>query len=166
MDDKLKIRNRIFWSALAICFAVLAAGNVHAEIFKCINESGNTEFSDRPCGDKSEKNTTNEPVKSDVNLGSQGDLSDLEHANDLHVLDRDIKMTEQLIADLEKQYESRNKQLDEMYESASTTSGGDRLRRSIIHEKEQLLLQHKSDMEKAYAILESQNGRKAALIAK
>ena len=77
----------------------------HAQVYKCVDEAGATQFSDLPCGKTTEKVTIDAPASSGINMGASMVVSD-----DIKILEAQeyIYKIKEVFARRSEDYERQN----------------------------------------------------------
>ena len=101
----------MFLKTTALIFLAHFSQFSSAEIYKCTDQYGQPEYSDRPCAEDAEVIEVN-TSSSGINLGSQGDFSEVKKNNDLYDSERKISRLEKEIKKLGAQ---RDTEVTELY---------------------------------------------------
>ena len=144
----------------AVTFWLLgASASTYAQIYKCIDESGTTQFSDKPCAQNAEEITIDVPASSGVNLGEKVD----EAEKDARQLDREIKQLERKIAKIEKTFDKNMAALSKEFDEAPNTSVGLYRKETILLEMRNLKTQYQMGVMPATRLLSTMKAKKSAI---
>ena len=115
--EKLTFRQRqnvmnttLLQTSLGVLLAIITH-TASAEIYKCTGQDGQTQFSDKPCAKDAEIIEVG-TSSSGINLGSQGDYSNIERDNNLTDSERKIA---RLKNDIEKLKKQQSKETSELF---------------------------------------------------
>ena len=133
--------------------------STYAQIYKCVGESGATQFSDKPCGKSAEEITVDVPATSGVSLAEPVS----EDEKDARQLDREIKQLERKIAKIEKTFDKNMAALSKEFDEAPNTSVGLYRKETILLEMRNLKTQYQMGVMPATRLLSTMKAKKSAI---
>ena len=133
--------------------------STYAQIYKCVGESGATQFSDKPCGKSAEEITVDVPATSGVSLAEPVS----EDEKDARQLDREIKQLERKISKMEKEFDRKISALNKEFEDAPDTSIGLYRKETILLDMKNTKTQYQRSILPATNLLRTLKGKRNAI---
>jgi len=156
---------RGYWLKYWCCglFVLVFSAVVQAEIFKCVTDGGQTEFSDKPCAPDAEKITV-DTGNTGANLGSQGDYSKVEGSNDLLALDKQIQALDKKLNRMQNDFDRKYGALRKEFNESPNTSIGLMRKETLLIEIDNLRMQHEPKAEQVATMLGILKGKRDAIL--
>ena len=133
--------------------------STYAQIYKCVGESGATQFSDKPCGKSAEEITVDVPATSGVSLAEPVS----EDEKDARQLDREIKQLERKMSKMEKEFDRKISALNKEFEDAPDTSIGLYRKETILLDMKNTKTQYQRSILPATNLLRTLKGKRNAI---